>query len=499
MKEHLIRFIIPGLLILASIVAYESVKGENSLEKDKAIISYNELEQDKKDEFGFNLPVVVFDTKGQKILEDNEIVANMKIYYNEGGLNYMSDKPYIDSDVNMNIRGNTTRFFPKKQYKVELIDENGEERKESLLGMPKESDWVFNAPFADKSLLRNYMVYNVAENIMEYSPMARFCEVFVINDGSDSLKEEHYRGVYLIIEEIKRDENRVNIIKSQQGIDETSFIVNKNKAKEGDIILKNYGSQTYIYDYNLVVKYPKNPTEGQMDYINRTISEFERVLYSDKYDSPREGYIKYIDVDSFVDYYIINEFFKNTDAGIYSTYIYKNKGEKIKAGPIWDFNRAIGNFAASKEDYSELRNVSGFYMAQTSWFSRLLEDKVFIDKVVARYKFLRQTYLNDEYLIEFLDDGIETLGEAIDRNFSLWTFEICNQEDYFKTNSERFLEFNDDPRLLDEYFKNNPQALGTTIDVANNYEEEIKMLKEFIKGRGSWMDKNIENLYKLAK
>lgn len=81
----------------------------------------------------------------------------------------------------------------------------------------------------------------------------------------------------------------------------------------------------------------------------------------------------------------------------------------------------------------------------------------------------------------------------------MWTFEICNQEDYFKTNSERFLEFNDDPRLLDEYFKNNPQALGTTIDVANNYEEEIKMLKEFIKGRGSWMDKNIENLYKLAK
>ena len=168
--------------------------------------------------------------------------------------------------------------------------------------MESGSDWALNGPFSDKSLMRNYIAYKTARNIMEYSPDVRFCEVFVIDDNSKVIEEKHYKGVYVMIEKINRDENRVDINKSQDNIEETSFILSKDRKKENDIGLNSYGIQTYIDFYGLNIEYPKKKlTDEKYQYINKFISEFERVLYSDKFNDPIEGYRKYIDVQSFVD------------------------------------------------------------------------------------------------------------------------------------------------------------------------------------------------------
>lgn len=498
-NKKLVLIIIILALIIAGIVYKDVTNCKNrDVKKHEAAIKTNEeykenKEKEKKDQYGFNLPIVVIDTHGGQINYENKISGEISIYNDERALNYLSDKPEFQSKIEIKVRGNTTRHFPKKQYGVEFKDEEGNSKEEEILGMPQESDWVFNAPFADKSLIRNYLAYNVSGKVMDYSSRAKFCEVFIKDDGSETLEEKHYKGLYVILEKVKRDENRVNINKEQKHGNETSFIVSKNRKKDNDKWINNYGIETYLYDYNLLVEYPNEPSEEQLDYINKTVSKFERVLYSDKYDVRKEGYEEYIDVYSFVDYYLINEFFKNTDAGILSTYFYKEYGEKIKAGPVWDFNRSMGNYVASNEEYN---SPSGFYMAQTSWFDRLLQDKKFVSKVLARYKALRKTYLSDRYILELIDEAVNHIGAATDRNFIKWPIELCNQADNFKVKTERFEGLNNEPKSLMLYFRENPNQLMNTYDLATSYDEEIEKLKLFIVDRGAWIDKNINSLYK---
>lgn len=498
-NKKLVLLIIIFSLIIAAIVYVDVSNYKNEgIRKDEEATKIDEeykenKEKEKENQYGFNLPVVVIDTHGEKINYENKIPGEISIYNDERALNYLTDKPQLQSKIQIKVRGNTTRHFPKKQYGIEFEDEDGNPKNQEVLGMPKESDWVFNAPFADKSLIRNYLAYNASGKIMDYASRARFCEVFVKDDGSETLEEKHYKGLYVILEKVKRDEERVNINKEQKQGNETSFIISKNRKKANDTWINNYGIETYLYDYNLLVEYPNEPSEEQLDYINKTVSKFERVLYSGKYDVIKEGYEEYIDVDSFVDYYLINEFFKNTDAGILSSYFYKEYGEKIKAGPVWDFNRSMGNYVASNEEYN---SPSGFYMAQTSWFDRLLQDKKFVSKVLKRYKALRKTYLSDEYLLSIIDGAVSEIGPAANRNFLTWPMELCNQADNFKVKTERFEGLNNDPKVLMEYFKGNPNQLMNTYDLATSYDEEIEKLKLFIVERGQWIDKNINSLYK---
>ena len=218
-------------------------------------------------------------------------------------------------------------------------------------------------------------------------------------------------------------------------------------------------------------------------------------MYSDRFDDPQEGYAAYIDVDSFVDYFIINEFFKNTDAGIFSTYLHKDYGEKIKAGPVWDFDSAMGNSTHLFPYYDE----TGFYMPQTAWFSELLKDKKFVNQVISRYHQLRLTYLSDDYLIQQIDDYVSELGEAIERNFEKWPVELCNQSEMLKKYYSIIRPYENDVDALLNFFREHPQYTAEVENRANNYDEEIAKLKLFIRERGAWIDKNIDSLLKWAE
>ncbi|MCB0286914.1 MAG: CotH kinase family protein, partial [Calditrichaeota bacterium] len=171
-----------------------------------------------------NLPIVVINTNGQTIPDEPKITVNMGIIWNENGQrNFLSDPfNHYDGLIGIEIRGSSSQMFPKKQYGFETRDADGEDLDVELLGMPEESDWILHAPYSDKSLMRNVLAYDFANRMGRYASRTHYCEL-VLNG--------EYMGVYILMEKIKRDDNRVNIKKLDEdeisGVDLTGGYIIK--------------------------------------------------------------------------------------------------------------------------------------------------------------------------------------------------------------------------------------------------------------------------------
>ena len=439
---------------------------------------WEDNEESSEDIFQSHLPIVKIDTNGQKIpgtpisKEDgviisetaqngeNTITAYFSITDGQSGNNQLNDQESVKSKSLIRYRGNSSRFFDKKSYSINLINEDRSENKQELAGMAKHDEWVLNGPFLDRSLLRNYLCLNISGEIMEYSPNVRYCELFV--DGK-------YQGLYLLMESISRGEGRLNISKPEKNSDITSFIVRWDRAGKGEFELDNYTYYTYKSDVSaLDVVYPGYTliTQGRHEYINEQISKVEKILYSyDLWDD--KGYKQYLDVNAFAEYFVINEFFRNVDAGRFSTFYYKDARGKIKP-VVWDFNNSADNYI----DY--VWDESGFSMQNAPWFSQLLKDKEFVDAVVEKYKQLRKNVLSEEYLINYIDKTNTWLGDSIKRNDEVWGY-VYDLNNYNETN---FLI---------------PAERNVT-----SHEEAVEQLKEFIIKRGNWLDNHIESLYQYS-
>lgn len=151
-----------------------------------------------------NLPIVVIETGPQEIVDDPRITATMGIINNgDDAVNHLTD-PYNDylGYISIEYRGATSQAFPKKSYGFETQDHSGENRNVSLMGLPEENDWVLYAPYSDKSLIRNILSYRLFREMGHYAPRTRLCELVVNGD---------YLGVYVLVEKIKRDRNRLDI------------------------------------------------------------------------------------------------------------------------------------------------------------------------------------------------------------------------------------------------------------------------------------------------
>jgi len=179
-----------------------------------------------------------------------------------------------------------------------------------------------------------------------------------------------------------------------------------------------------------------------------------------------------------------------------STYVYKDYEDKMKAGPVWDFNESLGN---SKNEEGKVYDYNGFTMIHKPWFDRLMMDVNFANKVVQRYKELRKTYLSDEYLIEFIDETVKLLGDSIKRNFDRWPIEICNQAKVFEQTGDTVYDKSSDLNVYIKYLEKNKHLLQNTDGMASSHEEEITLMKNFIVNRGKWMDSNIDSLKQWAK
>lgn len=412
--------------------------------------------------FETHLPILSFDTKGAKILggenknEKDYITSNLTISDEKNTRNNLKNITY-QTKAYIRYRGNSSRFFDKKGLRIKLINEKGENDSYPLLGLSNDSDYVLHGPYLDKTLLRNYLGYNLTGEVMEYSPNVRYCEVFI---------NQEYQGVYLLVENVKVSENRVNISKVSKNSHVSSYLleVNYKSNSFNDLfVLDNFSTYTNRMKSNSFyqIQYPtaKYLTEELKNYIENDISSFEKKLYSYDYDDENIGFLNDIDIDSFVNYIVLNEFFLNYDAGYNSTYIYKDVAGKYKL-VFWDMNNIFDNY------FVDVLSEQDFYFQNRPWFQMMLKSEYFTNRVINRYHELRQSILKEEYLYQYIDETIDYLGPVIERNFVKWGDSFTEEKNLYT-----------DPLR-------NPQS----------YKEAIEQLKKTIHERGTWLDKNVESL-----
>lgn len=406
-----------------------------------------------------NLPIVVIDTYGQEIVDDPRVVVHMGIIDNGPGVRNNLTDPYngYDGLIAIELRGSSSSIYPKKQYRFETQDIFGENLNISLLGMPAENDWVFYGPYDDQSLIRNVLAYRISNETGRYASRTRFCEIMIDGD---------YRGLYVLMEKIKRDANRVDIA-SMDGTDVSGdalsggYIIKIDKF-EGETAGAWQSANGITYQYH----YPK-PAEivpAQETYIQNYISDFEAVMNSPFPADSSNGYPSLLAVDSFVDHFLISEFAKNVDAYRISTFMYKKRdsnGGKLHAGPIWDFNLSFGKawypedlFLTSgwQVNYNDWRPWDSYQVP--FWWEILSSDTYFKNLAIDRWQELRSGVLSLDSLYGRIDTMVVLISEARNRNFIRW-----------------------------------PGSVGD-----HGYEDEIIQLKGWINMRLNWIDNNIQYL-----
>ena len=398
------------------------------------------------------LPVIYVETNGQDISKDQEVFVEISVYET---YEVTAETHPETMDAVIKYRGSSSYLtFDKKQYRIEFRAEEGSEKNEeySIMNLPAASDWVLNGPFLDRTLSRNYLGYTVSRMLLPWAPDTEYCELYI--DGE-------YQGLYLLVEPVTNEAGRLNLSDYSLVSGRCSYIARFDIAEAGETALETYGEINCTVTNDVILSYPSpsNLTYIQKEYVTNDISEFEQALCSDYFDDPEIGYAKYINVDSFVDYFIISEMMMITDGGYFSTYFYKDlaPGSKIEI-TVWDFNNSFDNMPWYLVSYEE------FHLVDSNWFKRLVQDENFVDKVVTRYHELRQGVLSDETLIGMLDENVEYIGSAAERNFELWGY----------TFNEHLMSGGRDPE---------------------SFEEAVSMLKEAIKMRGAYLDENIESLY----
>lgn len=409
------------------------------------------------------LPYIKINTK-EAIQNEPKVEASMDIF--------IAKSHVFSSTIGIEYRGSTSfRLSDKKSYGIELWDENKMDYSTEVLGFPSEEDWILmghvyrasDNRIYDSSLMHHYLAYQLFQSMGRYASRSRYVELEIDNK---------YQGVYVFMEKLKRDKNRIDINKlkatENEGEDLTGgYIIKIDKTAGGDLNLNQplsyyqnnwdddaryserisfrskydvnrkllnfpafgapYHPQQYLETY-FVYEYPKadDITTQQKAYIQKYIHDFETALLTDDFTTDKRTYTNFIDVDSFIDFFIINEVTFNGDGYRLSTYIHKDKSGLLKMGPTWDFN--IGY--AYEKRVPKTDWIINFNKYQPNdpwlvpfWWLRLLEDPQFRAKLKTRWSALRSNELSDTNIIGLVDRTSNLLisNGAIERNYKKWT------------------------------------------------------------------------------
>ncbi len=421
---------------------------------------------------GVGLPLISINTNGAVIVDEPKVNAKITVF-EEDVISY-------EGDIAIEFRGASSQaLFPKKSYGFETRDANNEDLDVPLLGFPEEEDWILNGPYSDKTLLRNVLIYDLSRNMNMYASRTKLVELNV---------NSSYQGVYVFMEKLKRDSQRIAIEKLNEaensGEDLTGGYILKIDKVSGSNLGEGYNPQnSFNSSYapprgssdkriRFLYEYPKAEeiTTAQKSYIETYINDFENALASDNFTDPTTGYAAYIDVNSFIDFFILNELSNNVDGYRLSTFMHKDKNGKLKMGPIWDFNLAFGNAGYCRGEatnvwtYKFNERCSDDFWLIPFWWERLLEDPSFVNQLKSRWTSLRANTLSENGIFSIVDaytDQLSGIG-ALNRNFSTWD-------------------------IIGEWIWPNNF-------VGNTYTEETNYFKNFISDRLTWLDSNINAL-----
>ena len=410
-----------------------------------------------------SLPIVKITTPpGQQINDLTRIVCDMGVIDNSSGLNLITDPVNnYSGKIAIEIRGSTSQQYPKKSYGFETQTLLGTNNNVSLMGLPIENDWILNGPYPDKTLLRDALTYNLSRKMGHYASRFRFCELLIDNQ---------YLGVYLLLERIKRDNNRVNIATVDPddlaGDSLTGgYIIKVDKltGESGTIWNSNYSNEVVFQFHD-----PESDElqAQQIAYITSYVSNFEQAIQA----NPEGEYLQWIEPISFYDFFILQELGRTVDGYRSSSFMYKDKNSgdfqgRLVAGPMWDFNLSYGNadycdaFLTTGWQYN-FDQICNFTTQIPFWWNRLLDAPSYRNGLRCRWEELRQGPLHTDSINYWIDSMALELQDARIRNFIQWP-------------------------IIGEY-------VNWNAFVGNTYEEDVDFMKNYISERAIWLDQNIQ-------
>jgi len=417
-----------------------------------------------------NIPLFIIDTNSGSIVDEPKIPADLKIIYKEHSYNHPEETGNIyNGKIGIEIRGKYSASLPQKPYGIETRDEFGENLNIPLFHMPAENDWILLANYNDKTFMRNALSFELFRKMGHYAPRTQFCEVIV---------NGNYKGIYVFTESIKVDKGRVDISKlnpdENAGDDVTGgYIIKLDYYNDFDSWISDYKPIAHNdKNVHFVYHYPKaeDITSEQKGYIKDFMAQFETAIYAANTPARQRTLYSIMDIQSFIDYFIIGELSRNVDAYKKSSYFHKQKdsqGGKLFAGPVWDFDWAWKNI---NECYFGATDGSGWayqvhkcdpWPTPPTWIQRLLQDPYFAMQLNERYFSLRQSYLSENYIFNYIDSVATVLDGAQKRHYGKW-------------------------RILG-------QNVGTpeTDSQPNTYAGEIDKFKQWISIRLSWLDSHM--------
>jgi len=441
---------------------------------------------------GSEIPYIIIDTEGNQIQNEPKIPASMTIYE--------SKVEVASASIGIEFRGSTSfRLSDKKSFGIETWDEEGNDIDMSFFGFPEEEDWILlghvnnqvNGLVFDRTLMYHYLGYNLYRDMGRYASRTQFVELEVNGD---------YLGVYVFMEKLKRGKDRIDIKGLNPDVTEGEeltggYILKIDKTAGGDLnidqpleyFLNNwdddarylpensfrsrytingdlidfdpygapYHPQMFLETYFLY-EYPKASeiNEAQKAYIQDYIDAFETALLADDFSTDVRTYTDYIDLDSFIDHFILNEVCRNVDAFRLSTYLQKDRTGKLAMGPVWDLN--IGFDSGDRIPWDDWVINYNNHVFQDGWmmlfwWPRLMEDPIFREALKTRWAALRSEVLSTGSILGLVDETVAYLQDngAVDRNYDRWD--------------------------------------GVFVD----YDASIQSLKDFLEFRVEWMDGEI--------
>lgn len=402
----------------------------------------NEIERQQ------NLPVVKIVTEGGAAIVDKKNYVKGTIEISDPEHLY-SDEEVFEASMGIRGRGNSTWGWPKKPWKVKL------DSKASVLGMPADKEWCLLANYSDRTLMRNMVAMRLSEICgFSWTPRMRSVEVYL--NGS-------YQGVYTFCEHKKVSSSRVNI-------DVVGENVTSGDALTGDYYFEMEENQDetacWWTDMGVPMMFsePEEPNSAQFDYAKKYFSDFENALKGSSFADPQKGYAAYIDVDSFINYYIVQELTKNVDGNLRkSSFLTKTRGGKLEMYHLWDFDLTLGNCGylpvGNGPDGFWIKDYDSNATKGRGWYHRLFQDPAFVDKVQARWD---ELYPQLESVVQWIKTQALILGPAQKHNFSKWS--IWESVDWVKFPS-----------------------LGS-------YEAEVDYLVDFYTKRLKWLDTELHKL-----
>lgn len=414
-----------------------------------------------------DLPYLVIETRGLGIINEPKIPAELIVYVQKTEIQR--------THIGIEFRGSTSyRLSDKKSYGIETWDAEGNDMDVAFFDFPEEEDFILMGHVVnlkekyvfDRTLIYNYFGYNLFAKMGRYASRTELVELEI---------NGQYQGAYVFMEKLKRDKNRIDIKRLEPSDTDSAsitggYILKIDKSTGGDLNLDQpleyfddnwsddarytsdisfrskydiygnlldfapfdepYHSSQYLETYFLY-EYPKSDqiSDLQKSYIQDYIHDFETALLTDDFSSDLRSYTDYVDLESFVDFFIINEICRNVDGYRLSTYMYKDRGEKLKMGPVWDLN--IGFFSGDRipmEDWVINYNnfVSQDAWSLPFWWPRLMEDPQFTGMLKDRWGELRSSTASLAELMRMVDLAAGRLrnNKAARRNYYKWDQQI---------------------------------------------------------------------------